>query len=142
MRAACKEFFAAIISNVIVRSIIATVCHGLNAKLGCLIFSMRLVFPNSGGRFFLAHPRGLPIGASMTIRHTLIPLALVALVCGCAQSIPSYRANRGLQIERLIYGFGHKSGFYIVNSEAPSLHYFPENRNTFIETVNSFRLVG
>jgi len=54
----------------------------------------------------------------------------------------SYKNARGLQIERLIYGFGHKSGFYILNYEAPSLHYFPENRNTFIETVNSFRLVG
>ena len=29
----------------------------------------------------------------MAIRHPLITLALAALVCGCAQSIPNYRAN-------------------------------------------------
>jgi hypothetical protein len=54
----------------------------------------------------------------------------------------SYKNARGLQIERLIYGFGHQSGFYILNYEAPSLHYFPENRNAFIEAVNSFKLAS
>ncbi len=54
----------------------------------------------------------------------------------------SHKNARGLQIERLVYGFGHKSGVYILSYEAPSIHYFPEHRNTFIETVNSFRLMG
>lgn len=54
----------------------------------------------------------------------------------------SHKNVRGLRVERLIYGFGHKSGFYILSYEAPSLHYFPTYRNTFNEVMRSFKLVG
>jgi len=54
----------------------------------------------------------------------------------------AYKNIRGLRVERLVYGFGHKSGFYILSYEAPSLYYFPTYRNTFNEVMRSFKLAG
>lgn len=53
----------------------------------------------------------------------------------------SRKNSLGLRVERLIYGFGHKSGFYVLSYEAPSLYYFPTYQDTFTEALNSFRLV-
>lgn len=52
----------------------------------------------------------------------------------------SYKNARGLVTERLMYGFGDKSGFYLLSYEAPSLHYFPAFKDTFQGVLNSFRL--
>lgn len=54
----------------------------------------------------------------------------------------SYNNARGLRSERLIYGFGHKAGFFIMSYEAPSLHYFPRYKSAFDDVLRSFRLTG
>jgi hypothetical protein len=53
----------------------------------------------------------------------------------------SRKNARGLRVDRLIYGFGYKSGFYVLSYEAPGLHYFPTYQGAFIEALNSFRLI-
>lgn len=53
----------------------------------------------------------------------------------------SRKNSNGLRVDRLIYGFGHKSGFYVLSFEAPTVHYFAAYQNTFLETLNSFRLI-
>jgi len=52
----------------------------------------------------------------------------------------SYKNARGLVAERLMYGFGDKSGFYVLSYEAPSLHFFPAYKDAFLGVLNSFRL--
>ncbi|MDH4190339.1 MAG: hypothetical protein OEW21_09055 [Betaproteobacteria bacterium] len=54
----------------------------------------------------------------------------------------AYKNGRGLSTERLMYGFGHKSGFYVLSYEAPGLYYFPTYKNAFLGVLNSFRLKG
>lgn len=53
----------------------------------------------------------------------------------------SRKNANGLRVDRLIYGFGYKSGFYVLSYEAPSVYYFAAYQNTFVETINSFRLI-
>ncbi len=52
----------------------------------------------------------------------------------------SYKNARGLVTERLMYGFGDKSGFYVLSYEAPSLHYFAAYKDVYVGVLNSFRL--
>lgn len=49
--------------------------------------------------------------------------------------------SRGLKVNRLIYGFGHKSGFYVMSYEAPNLYYYPTHLASFTESLNSFRMI-
>ncbi len=52
----------------------------------------------------------------------------------------TYKNARGLVTERLMYGFGDKSGFYLLSYEAPSLHYFATYKDVYLGVLNSFRL--
>lgn len=53
-----------------------------------------------------------------------------------------FKNNRGLQSERLVYGFSDKAGFYVLSYQAPTLHYFPNYKDAFLAIVNSFRLTS
>jgi hypothetical protein len=50
-----------------------------------------------------------------------------------------FRNNQGLQFERLVYGLGHARGLYLLSFQAPSLHYFPQYRDTFDSIVSTFK---
>lgn len=52
----------------------------------------------------------------------------------------NFKTERGLQYERVIYGFTHDKALYVMDYQAPSLHYFPQHIKTFERVVDSFRL--
>lgn len=52
----------------------------------------------------------------------------------------SFKNNRGLRSERLVYGFGNKSGFYVMVYQAPSLHYYEMYKEVFRRVTDSFKL--
>lgn len=52
----------------------------------------------------------------------------------------TWKNSHGLRVDRLIYGFGYKTGFYLISYEAPNLYYYPKHFAAFSEALNSFRL--
>ncbi len=53
----------------------------------------------------------------------------------------NWKNASGLRVDRLIYGFGYKSSFYLLSYEAPNLYYYPKHLAAFTEAFNSFKLV-
>jgi len=51
-----------------------------------------------------------------------------------------YKNNRGLEIQRVAYGFAEKSDYYQVQFGAPTLYYFDRYYPDFQKTVASFQL--
>lgn len=50
-----------------------------------------------------------------------------------------YRNDQGLRFERLIYGLVDKKGFYTLTYQAPVIHYFDRDIETFEKVVSSFK---
>lgn len=48
--------------------------------------------------------------------------------------------KRGLAVDRVIYGFADKNGFYLLDFEAPRLHYFERDLPAFEKTAKSMKL--
>ena len=54
----------------------------------------------------------------------------------------SYHNNRGLELQRVVYGVADKSGYYRIAFEAPMLYYFDTYYPQFEKVVTSFQLAG
>ncbi len=53
-----------------------------------------------------------------------------------------FRNQDGLRIERVIYGFADKRGYFTLSYQAPQLYYFPRDLQTFEQVVASMTLSG
>jgi hypothetical protein len=53
-----------------------------------------------------------------------------------------YKNTRGLEIQRVIYGFADKSAYYQITFGAPTLYYFDAYFPDFQKVVASFQLTG
>lgn len=53
-----------------------------------------------------------------------------------------YKNNRGLEIQRVVYGFVDKSAYYDIGFGAPMLYYFDTYYPDFQKAVASFQLSG
>jgi hypothetical protein len=51
-----------------------------------------------------------------------------------------YKNNRGLEIQRVVYGFAEKSAYYQMQFGAPTLYYFDTYYPDFKKVVSSFQL--
>lgn len=54
----------------------------------------------------------------------------------------TYHNNRGLEIQRVVYGLADKSGYYRLAFEAPMLYYFDIYYPQFEKVVASFRVTA
>lgn len=54
----------------------------------------------------------------------------------------SYKNSRGLEIQRVVYGFADKSAYYRIHFTAPKLYYFDTYYPEFEKTVASFKVTG
>jgi hypothetical protein len=54
----------------------------------------------------------------------------------------SYRNARGLEIQRVVYGFADKAAYYRIHYTAPRLYYFDTYYPEFEKTVASFKTAG
>ena len=53
-----------------------------------------------------------------------------------------YKNTRGLEIQRVVYGFADKAGYYQMTFQAPMLYYFDTYYPDFQKVVASFQLVS
>lgn len=53
-----------------------------------------------------------------------------------------YKNTRGLEIQRVVYGFADKAGYYQMTFQAPVLYYFDTYYPDFLKVVASFQLVS
>jgi hypothetical protein len=54
----------------------------------------------------------------------------------------SYKNSRGLEIQRVVYGFADESAYYRIHFTAPKLYYFDTYYPEFEKTVASFKATG
>ena len=54
----------------------------------------------------------------------------------------SYRNSRGLEIQRVVYGFADKSAYYRIHFTAPKLYYFDTYYPEFEKVIGSFKMVA
>ena len=52
-----------------------------------------------------------------------------------------FLSDDGLRYERLIQGFAEANGLYLLDYQAPTLHFFERDRPTFDKLVGSFRVI-
>ena len=52
-----------------------------------------------------------------------------------------FLSDDGLRYERLTQGFADDNGLYLLDYQAPSLHFFERDRATFDKLVGSFRVI-
>lgn len=54
----------------------------------------------------------------------------------------SYKNSRGLEIQRVVYGFADKNDYYRIHFTAPKLYYFDTYYPEFEKVIGSFKLVA
>lgn len=53
-----------------------------------------------------------------------------------------YLNDKGLRFEQITYGLVSAKNYYRINYQAPSIHYFERDKQTFSQTVASFKITG
>jgi len=51
-----------------------------------------------------------------------------------------YKTDAGLRMDMLLRGFADESGFYLLKYNAPTLHYFQRDRQTYELLTESLKL--
>ena len=46
-----------------------------------------------------------------------------------------------MRYERLIRGFGNQTGVFLLDYQAPTLHFFERDRAVFDQLIDSFRVI-
>lgn len=52
-----------------------------------------------------------------------------------------YLNDKGLRFEQVTYGLVTSKNYYRISYEAPSIHYFERDKQTFNQTVSSFKII-
>ncbi|KQT38167.1 PsbP-related protein [Methylophilus sp. Leaf414] len=53
-----------------------------------------------------------------------------------------YLNEKGLRFEQVTYGLVSAQNYYRISYQAPSIHYFERDKQTFNQTVTSFKITG
>jgi predicted dehydrogenase len=76
------------------------------------------------------------------VRYAVVGLGYISQDATLPAFFNARKNSRGLEIQRVVYGFADKSAYYRIHFTAPKLYYFDTYYPEFEKTVASFKVTG